>query len=396
MSQATNCIADLEPAHDELSMFRKGDLMTDRTEGAQGNDQQPRNGQDIMDQDPSGMDTSMMDAFPLSIAISDPNLPDNPLVYVNGAFTELTGYSSSSACGRNCRFLQGENTENTPVRELADAVNAGESAAVEIVNYTADGKPFLNHLVITPVREEGQDAKTLFYIGIQTSDGAVDLDPALAKRVRARIEDASSSIRDPLESVLRILRAEMPASARPSDVVTLLSSRIDCLAQLYAGVFQRNGMDKEGRTRLGAYLGRVCSGTHLSDRSYNVRLSTDFIECTVEVETAAMIGLLLSELLANAFDRSNPYDNEAHIEVVLDWVDGQGPDGNGEGKHARLTVRDTSEGRKRSLLPRKDTVGRRIVDTFKPRLHTVYAEQNTEDRLEATLDFPTVRRQAMA
>ena len=340
----------------------------------------------------------LMDDFPLSLVVSDPNLPDNPLVYVNKAFTELTGYTETAALGRNCRFLQGPETEGTPVRELADAIAVGESAAVEIVNYTSAGDAFLNHLLISPIMD---GERVAFFVGVQASDGAQSREQELSSKLRGDLATISRTIRDPLESILQILRSEVPEPDAPREVITLLSSRIESLAQLYAGVFRRHGRDADGRTRLGAYLSRVCSSTHLSDRSYNVRISSNFIDASVPVETAAMIGLLLSEVLANAFDRSNPYDNEAHIEVALAWK------GKDEGKdedsasHLRLTVSDTSDtsdtastggaDRKRSLLPRQGTVGRRIVDAFKPRLDTRYNETADDEIVRVTLDFPTVR-----
>ena len=251
-----------------------------------------------------------MEALPVSLVISDPRLPDNPLVYVNQAFTELTGYSAVSACGRNCRFLQGPDTETTPVRELADAIEAGHPAAVEIVNYTADGKTFLNHLVITPIRDNNE---VIFFVGVQAgwAGEKTSRDPGIGRR----LAEVQKRVQDNISLVLNILREEIAKPGTPDDMISLLASRIECLAQLYGGVFHHYTNDK--RTRLGAYLGRVCSGTHLSDRSYNVRMSTDLVGCTTDVETAAIVGLILSELLANAFDGVNPYDDEAHVEIDL-------------------------------------------------------------------------------
>ena len=61
-------------------------------------------------------------SFPFSLAISDPTLDDNPLVYVSDAFERLTGYSREVVVGRNCRFLQGEDTDPEAVKKIGEAI----------------------------------------------------------------------------------------------------------------------------------------------------------------------------------------------------------------------------------------------------------------------------------
>lgn len=99
------------------------------------------------------------------VSISDPSLPDNPLVFVNPAFTNLTGYSSADCLGSNCRFLQGPDTDPATVTRIRDAIAAQQSVRVEILNYRKDGRPFWNDVVITPVfNDEGGLAA---FVGIQ-------------------------------------------------------------------------------------------------------------------------------------------------------------------------------------------------------------------------------------
>ena len=324
------------------------------------------------------------DEFPVSLVITDPRLDDNPIVYVNRAFTELTGYAASVACGRNCRFLQGPDTDERPVRELADAVANGSPAAVEIVNYTSAGDKFINHLVVTPIRD-GEEV--IFFMGIQA--GWRERGDALpsADQLTRHLAQLETTVRGQVGLLLSIMREEVSEPEDPREVITLLSTRIDCLAQLYAGVFRRHSRNEDGRVRLGAYLGRVCSGTHTADRSYNVRLSTNFVECTTDVETAAMIGLALSELLANAFGDANPYDDEAEIEVDLEWAD---MDGTGGG--AVLTVKASSRGNEGSLLPEAGSVGQRLLANLLPRLGADIREDNRDGVREAILPLPMIDR----
>jgi PAS domain S-box-containing protein len=90
----------------------------------------------------------------MPMALSDPNLPDCPLVYVNPAFTALTGYDSEAAVGRNCRFLQGPKTDRATVQRIRQAVMDRQSIDEEIYNYRRDGSGFWNALYISPVFDD--------------------------------------------------------------------------------------------------------------------------------------------------------------------------------------------------------------------------------------------------
>ncbi len=83
--------------------------------------------------------------------ITDPNLPDNPIVFANRAFQNLCGYDAGELIGRNCRFLQGPGTDPTDVAKVRDAIAARRDVVVEILNYHRDGTPFRNELYISPV-----------------------------------------------------------------------------------------------------------------------------------------------------------------------------------------------------------------------------------------------------
>jgi PAS domain S-box-containing protein len=95
-----------------------------------------------------------IDSASLGIVISDATKPDNPISYANDAFEKLTGYPSEAILGRNCRLLQGPQTDEESVAVLREAVAAGEPASVELVNYRRDGAPFWNKVRIVPVEDD--------------------------------------------------------------------------------------------------------------------------------------------------------------------------------------------------------------------------------------------------
>nr|WP_240309467.1 MULTISPECIES: histidine kinase famiy protein [Sphingomonas] len=90
----------------------------------------------------------------MPMILTDPNLPDNPIVFANKAFLDLTLYEENEILGRNCRFLQGANTDRETVSELREAIRTGSSVAAEILNYKRDGTPFWNAVFIGPVYDQ--------------------------------------------------------------------------------------------------------------------------------------------------------------------------------------------------------------------------------------------------
>ncbi|GAB1544140.1 hypothetical protein NUACC21_68160 [Scytonema sp. NUACC21] len=99
------------------------------------------------------------------IIITAPRQADNPIIFCNPAFEKMTGYLQEEVLGRNCRFLQGPDTDPATVREIHNAVREERDCQVVIQNYRKDGTPFWNQLTISPVRDAfGQ---VINFIGVQ-------------------------------------------------------------------------------------------------------------------------------------------------------------------------------------------------------------------------------------
>ena len=88
-----------------------------------------------------------------NFVLSDPRLPDNPIVFASPGFYELTGYTREQVLGRNCRFLQGAGTDRKGVDVIRTAVANGTDATVCLLNYKADGTPFWNQLFVAALRD---------------------------------------------------------------------------------------------------------------------------------------------------------------------------------------------------------------------------------------------------
>ncbi|UPG71332.1 PAS domain S-box protein [Roseomonas gilardii subsp. gilardii] len=88
-----------------------------------------------------------------AMVLTDPSRPDNPIVFANAAFLQMTGYAAWEVLGRNCRFLQGPGTDRGTVAALRDAVHEARDITVELLNYRRDGTPFRNEVHVGPLRD---------------------------------------------------------------------------------------------------------------------------------------------------------------------------------------------------------------------------------------------------
>lgn len=100
-----------------------------------------------------------------NFAISDPTLPDNPIVYVSQGFLDLTGYSLDQVLGRNCRFLQGPGTDQSAVDVIRKGIEEGIDTSVCLLNYKADGTPFWNQFFVAALRDA--ENNVVNYVGVQ-------------------------------------------------------------------------------------------------------------------------------------------------------------------------------------------------------------------------------------
>jgi PAS domain S-box-containing protein len=135
----------------------------------------------------------------LSFTITDPHAPDNPLVFVNPAFERTTGYGYEESVGRNCRFLQGPDTDPADVQRVRELLAREEHGTVTLLNYRKDGTAFWSELALSPVYD-GEGELTHF-VGIQADVTA----RVLAEQERARHLAAEQTAREQAERAQRRL-----------------------------------------------------------------------------------------------------------------------------------------------------------------------------------------------
>lgn len=174
------------------------------------------------------------------IVVTTPELdsPGPTIVYVNPAFTRLTGYSAHEALGRSPRMLQGPGTDQSTVRAISSALRAGLEAHEKILNFAKNGAPYWLDLRILPLRNP--DGKVTHF-------AAIERDVTLDKRKFDDLQFAAD--RDPLTGIpnrralLRVVHAEIGATVVRRGVGP--TARGSCLAFIdvdhFKGVNDRFG-----------------------------------------------------------------------------------------------------------------------------------------------------------
>ena len=101
----------------------------------------------------------------MPMIVTDPNQHDNPIVFANPAFQNMTGYSWDELVGINCRILQGPDTDRDTVADIRRAIEQRREISVELLNYKKNGAAFWNALFISPVFDA--DGKLIYFFASQ-------------------------------------------------------------------------------------------------------------------------------------------------------------------------------------------------------------------------------------
>ncbi|XP_041995139.1 phototropin-1-like isoform X2 [Salvia splendens] len=150
-----------------------------------------------------------------NFVITDPRLPDNPIIFASDSFLELTEYSREEILGRNCRFLQGPETDPSTVRKIRDAIDNQREVTVQLINYTKSGKKFWNLFHLQPMRD--QKGEVQYFIGVQL-DGSQHVEPLHNCIPEATATESAVLVKETAANVDDAVRELPDANAKPEDL----------------------------------------------------------------------------------------------------------------------------------------------------------------------------------
>ncbi len=156
------------------------------------------------------------------VVVVDMQVEDHPMLYVNAAFEQMTGYTSAEVLGRNCRLLQGEQTDPETVRALSLAIRHGQEHRCVLRNYRKDGTPWWNELRLSPVRDE--TGLLTHYLGYQHDvTTRIEAEEALARQAT---QDGLTGLANH-SHLLRQLQTSLHAASLSGRAVAVLFIDLD-------------------------------------------------------------------------------------------------------------------------------------------------------------------------
>ena len=140
----------------------------------------------------------MIGSSPIAAVISDPRLPDNPIVECNAAFVALTGYQREEIIGHNCRFLTGPGTEPWLIETLRNGIRRRQPVMVEILNYKKDGTPFRNAVMVAPIFDTAGELEYFLGSQVEIAEDVARANDARREAAHARVAALSRRQREVL------------------------------------------------------------------------------------------------------------------------------------------------------------------------------------------------------
>lgn len=241
----------------------------------------------------------------MPMVVSDPTLPDNPIVLANTAFLQLTGYSAEEVLGRNCRFLQGRETSPTALAHLRTSLARGdEYIELELLNYRKDGSSFWNQLVISEIRDD--HGKLLYHFASQKDVSARRESQALfstQRRLLMEVDHRALNTLALVQSIVSLSKADSEESLQH-----VISRRINSMARAHQLLAKQHwhavSLEDTIRTQIRDHISHrvVVQGQAVSISAHNVQ----------------PLALVLHELLSNAQLHGALASDEGVVE--LSWI----------------------------------------------------------------------------
>jgi PAS domain S-box-containing protein len=332
----------------------------------------------------------------MPMMITDPRRPDNPIVFANEAFQNLTGYSREEVIGRNCRFLQGPDTDRTAVARIRNAIRGERDIQVDILNYKKDGAKFWNALYLSPTRNERGEVQYFFASQLDVTDRieaqsrVAEQKARVEEEVRARtaaleealeaktllLHEVDHRVKNNLMMIGSLLRLQLRqiADSEISGKLELMLERVDALASIHRRLYQGSDIT---RFDVGAFA------TQLADDIVTASGRTDIeIRCRVGLleiasKHASALGLMVNEVITNAVRHAFSDGRSGLIELSSE----------ASGNFGAISIRDDGVGLPTGTA-RSDGLGHLLVERLSRQIGGTFESRNADPGVLATIRFP--------
>ena len=264
---------------------------------------------DEMDIDPSRLFEQAVEQTRMALCVTDPHRPDNPIVYLNQAFVELTGYSREETLGRNCSFLQGPDTDPAAVARIRRALGNREVRVIELLNYRKDGSTFWNSLHVGPIFDD--DGRLTHFYGSQW-----DVSEVLERRAKETMQRyVAEELQHRTRNIFGVLNALLRLSAREAedkaDLVEILSGRLDAMNKAHSASIAPGG-DTQHPGDLHTLAETILRPYRTDAKG---RIGIDGPAVRISPQNMTPLGLVMHELATNALKYGALNHPDGRIEI---------------------------------------------------------------------------------
>ncbi|MET3666660.1 histidine kinase dimerization/phosphoacceptor domain -containing protein [Caulobacter sp. 1776] len=277
----------------------------------------------------------------MAMLVTDAAQADNPIIFANDAFLKLTGYDRDEVIGRNCRFLQGPDTDPRAVQALHEAVAAGQDITVELLNYRKDGSTFWNVLSFSPVRNDACEV-VYFFAQLDPADERTaetrsqqrrdDLEQLIEDRTHALtlaleqktalLHEVDHRVKNNLQLISSLLLLQNRRVTDPTLKASLkgMLGRVNAIATVHRRLFQSEDVE---RFDVSAFIRDMVADLMGSAMRDDIAVQLDLERVDIPAAKAAPFALVVSELLTNALRHGFPEGHGGRILVSVTRHDGE-------------------------------------------------------------------------
>ncbi|KQP52602.1 hypothetical protein ASG59_02710 [Methylobacterium sp. Leaf466] len=266
-----------------------------------------------------------MRASSIAMVMTDPTLPDHPIVFANDAFLRLTGYSLLEVMGRNCRFLQGPDSDAAAIADIRRAIAAGVDLTVELVNYRKDGSAFHNALSLSPVRGKSGEVRYFFATQVDVTDQHRQTDELRHANLAlaAALETATTLVHEidhRVKNNLQMVSAMILLQSLDRSDLRLRDSLLDTLSRVEALSTVHHRLHRSGdvsRFDVADYVRDLLDDLVGATGRTDIRVRLDLMPVLVQAGKSAALALLFNELFTNALKHAFPPGTPGTLAVSI-------------------------------------------------------------------------------
>jgi PAS domain S-box-containing protein len=332
----------------------------------------------------------------MSMIITDPRKPDNPIVFANDSFLRLTGYAREEVIGRNCRFLQGPDTDADAVAEVRDAVAAGSDISIDLLNYRKDGSTFWNALYLSPVSNDKGELLFFFASQLDVSDRkhseqriAADkqrFEEAVKERTReleaaldtqtALLHEVDHRVKNNLQMIssLILMQSRTISDEAVKNSLTTMLERIEALSTVHRRLYQSKDVS---RFDVSDFARDLVSDLLAASGRPLISSKLDLEPIVVPADKATPVALIVNELVTNALKHAfGDETTQGCIGVKMSQPDG----------HLIIEVSDDGVGMDGN--PADGSFGMRLIRQLGRQLHADIEWRNANPGTRVLVRMP--------